>query len=305
MKFLNEYSSIKSVVSDDLSLLEKSIEKLFAEKSAFDSKMLDFTMSSAKRLRPLLGFLYLRANKVKITKEVREIMLAVELIHNATLIHDDVIDNSETRRGKKTFNVEFDNNLAVVSGDFLLSVALERVLSTESVDIVRLFTSAMKDICEGEIYQYFSKFKVLTINEYIKKSEEKTALLFELAILAPLKFLNYNKNTLDLAKKFSKNFGIGFQIRDDLINFLETDLKNKSDFSEGIYTAPVIYAKNLGFDINDFSFEEKSSCVEKTKVLMDNYFDKALVALSDVEESVYKVAIVDIIDLLKKSVQNG
>lgn len=307
MSFTLEYNRIKENVSDELSLLESEIRNLFKDETPLSLRLTQFLTAPSKRLRPVLGFLFFKALDGKITAEQQKILLAVELIHNATLIHDDVIDNSQNRRSESTINAQFDDNLAVVAGDYLLSVAMEKIIETNSIEVLQIFASALKRTCAGEISQYFTKFQVTSIDDYVKKSEEKTALLFWTGIVAGLIFSEKNSDeSVQAGEEFSKNFGIAFQIRDDLINFLNSgDLKQGSDdLKSGVYTAPVIFAlqedKNI---LDDLTVEKIKSAggIEKTEILMDNYFDKAVCAMGNVEPSKYKTAILELIELLKTS----
>lgn len=302
MKFEEEFNKIRNVVKNDIDNLENSIKNLLPDSNPLKKELHEFLTSPAKRLRPLIGFLFLRSIFDKINSKQNDILLAVELIHNATLIHDDVIDEASTRRNIDTLNKRFDNNLAVIAGDFLLSVAMEKVINTGSVETIKICTSALKSTCLGEISQYFDKFKIPTIEDYIEKSKNKTAFLFEIGILSGLK-LSDEKITPKIEKmatEFSQNFGIAFQIRDDLINTLGNSLSNQ-DFESGIYTAPIIFAYQDNPDIlKAKNISEKLNVgIEKTKNLMDNYFKKAILAIDTVEENIYKKAIIDLINLLR------
>jgi geranylgeranyl pyrophosphate synthase len=149
---------------------------------------------------------------------------------------------------------------------------------------------------------------VTSIEDYIKKSRDKTALLFQTGILAGL-LLSEEKDNEELKKtaiEFSENFGIAFQIRDDLINITsENDLKpSQNDFASGIYTAPIIFAtqENANFlEENDFSKLKKTKAIEKTKDLMDTYFNKSISALTALKDSKYQLAIIKLIEILKSS----
>lgn len=304
MSFDNEYKSVKNIVHEDLDFLEQELKNLFVNKTPLDKDLSDFLTAPAKRLRPLLGILFLRCVFNKINSKQYDILLAVELIHNATLIHDDVIDEAEKRRKQETLNVKFNNNLAVVAGDFLLSIAMEKVINTGSVDVIKICTSALKSTCMGEINQYFSKFKITSIDEYIEKSKEKTARLFEIAVFCGL-FLGedvINDDLKQIAVDFSQNFGIAFQIRDDLINILNSDYSSL-DVNAGIYTAPVIFAyrdnKNILKEKNMLQAIKATKGIEKTKELMDNYFERSVSAIRDLEDNIYKKAILDLVELLK------
>lgn len=311
MGFDKRYKKIKGVVQEDLDFLESGIKNLFVNKNPLNQSLLSFLTAPAKRLRPLLGILFLRCVFGKINQRQHNVLLAVELIHNATLIHDDVIDNADKRRRQKTFNVKFDNNLAVVAGDFLLSIAMEKVINAGSIDVIKICTSALKSTCLGEINQYFSKFKVTSIDEYIEKSKQKTARLFEIGILSGL-FLNeklflservIDENLKQTAIDFSQNFGVAFQIRDDLINILKSDNLSSPDVSTGIYTAPVIFAyqenKNILKEKNILAAIKTTKGIEKTKDLMDNHFDAAISAIKNLEDNIYKQTILELIGLLR------
>lgn len=305
MNFEEKYQKVKDTVGDDFSLLEQEIKELFVNKTPLDKDLSNFLTAPAKRLRPLLGFLFLRTLFNEVNESQQNVLLAVELIHNATLIHDDVIDNAETRRKQETLNVKFDNNLAVVAGDLLLSVAMEKVINVNSIDVIKICTSALKSTCLGEINQYFNKFKITSIDEYIEKSREKTALLFEIGILSGL-FLSgqmIDENLKQLATDFAQNFGIAFQIRDDLINILNSDFLSNNDITAGIYTAPIIFAsqehQNILQEENILQKIKDTKGIEKTQNLMDNYFDKSISAIKDLDDNIYKKAILELIYILR------
>lgn len=308
MVFEEKYLEIKDVIAPELAVLETSLRALFQDGSPLSKKLLEFVCAPSKRIRPTLAFLYFKAQNGQITENQQKIMLAVELIHSATLIHDDVIDKSETRRGKKAIRVEFDENLAVVAGDFLLSIALEKIIETGSMKVLEIFTRAIKNTCQGEISQYFAKFSVPSLEQYIEKSKNKTAALFQVGIEAGLVLEPESRSELiQDSLAFAENFGIAFQIRDDLINFIKSDgLKpDLNDFTSGIYTAPVIFARQGASGVGESLSVEKiksSGAIEKSQNLMDNYFTQATSALNRVESSEYKRAILDLIELLETSI---
>ena len=116
-------------------------------------------------------------NKKQIT-----IQTVIELVHNASLIHDDVIDDCSERRGDKSFNAGFGSRLSVIAGDYILSFALTKLAELNSSDILKLFARTLNNMCKGEIDQHFSKFKIPSIEEYIEKTYNKTGALFETAL---------------------------------------------------------------------------------------------------------------------------
>ena len=309
MNFNEKYKKVKNIISDDLLEFEQDIANLFGAENELSARLNTFLTAPSKRLRPLLGMLFSRAYSDSINLNQKKAILAIELIHNATLIHDDVIDDASKRRNQETINSSFDDNLAVVAGDYLLSLAMEKVIETSNLDVVKLFTSAMKNTCIGEIKQYFSKFNVTSIEDYIEKSKNKTALLFEVSVLSSMMLLDEKCSDAEFksAKEFAINFGIAFQIRDDLINVLSSDELKPSlnDLGSGIYTAPVIYAyendKSI-LEIPTLSKIEQAGGIEKAKLLMHNYFQKAQDELKILNSSPYKQALVELISILKESI---
>lgn len=306
MSFEDNYLSIKNIVKNDLNVLESEMLDLFLGENPLDAYLSEFLTRSAKRLRPVLALLFLHSLGKKINKSQLDVLLAVELIHNATLIHDDVIDKADKRRDKDSFNAQFDDNLAVVAGDYLLSIAMEKIISTDSIEVLKIFASALKMTCRGEINQYFSKFTVPTLDEYIEKSKNKTALLFQVAISGALMLDETCSNDLkNSAQVFSENFGIAFQIRDDIKNVLNYAKIENPDIALGIYTAPVIFAhqenKSILESENIFSDIKEAEGIEKAKILMDNYFYKSLSIIENQQDNSYKKAIYELIELLRDS----
>lgn len=305
--FEHAYTEIKNSAKSELNVLEKNIRDLFFDKTPLDKDLLEMLTAPAKRLRPLLAVLFLKFIQQPINHFQQNAMLAVELIHNASLIHDDVIDKAGKRRNQDTLNIKFDDNLAVVAGDFLLSVAMEKIVETNSIEVLNVFASCLKITCVGEINQYFCKYKVPTLEEYIQKSKEKTALLFKAGILGVLLLCEpkVDDELVKIATEFAENFGIAFQIRDDLINFLNSDSLANNDFQSGIYTAPVIFAyqedKDLLDSENPLALIKDLKGIAKTKDLMDNYFYQAILVLEKIKSVEKKEEIFRLVEALKNN----
>ncbi len=289
MAFIEEYSKIKELVKDDLYQIENNLIDFYCGDEDLQRNILEIIKAPSKRLRPVLGLLYLKMYGVEINHQHLDILSAVEIIHNATLIHDDVIDKASVRRNHVTLNENFDNSLAVVSGDFLLSIAIQKLLNVKSFEILSLFNIAIKKMSLGEINQYFNKFKITDFDEYLDKCKYKTAELFMAGLESVAILSDLDRNS---AKDFAKRFGITFQIRDDLLNITESnsDKPSHNDIEDGIYTAPVIFAK----DLNNINYG-----IEKTKELLDNYFNRVKKCLDKAPDNEYKQAIIGLLDLLK------
>ncbi len=289
MEFKEKYEQIRQVVSDELYKVENNLTDFYCGNDKLQESLVGIIKAPSKRIRPLVALLYLKMYGAEITPAQIEIQSAVELIHNTTLIHDDVIDKSDKRRNHKTLNEEFDNSLAVVTGDFLLTSAIKKLLNIKSFDILELFNIAIKKMSIGEIKQYYDKFILTDFDEYLDRCRYKTAELFIASIVSAAMVANLDTNS---AKDFAKRFGISFQIRDDLLNLIsaEEDKPKNNDIEEGIYTAPMIFAK----DVKNLEFG-----IEKTKELLDNYINRVKKCLDKAPENKYKQALIKLLDLLK------
>jgi geranylgeranyl pyrophosphate synthase len=212
-------------------------------------------------------------------------------VHNASLIHDDIIDECNLRRGCKTLSSEFDNKLAVISGDYLLSLAIEILSKLNNFQVLDKFIFTIKQMCQGEINQNFDRFKIGTIEKYIEKTKMKTAYLFETAMTTCVMILN-TKQKIEEISDFGLNFGIAFQIRDDILNFSNSDISKpyNNDIKEGIYNAPVI----LGTEDDNYF-----TGVEKTKILLNNYIKNAENSIKFLPENIYKSALYELLELMK------
>ncbi len=282
MSFQEKYSKILNTVKNEIKEVCINLTSDINIQEPLNTKLSSILNAPSKHIRPLISFLYLKALGLNIDKKQIILQTAIELVHNASLIHDDVIDESNIRRNSKTINNEFDNKLAVISGDYILSIALNYIAKLNSTKIVEMFAETLSFMTKGEINQQFSKFQIPTIEDYIKKTEQKTAKLFETAICGSLILAKTNKN----ASEFAKNFGIAFQIRDDIINIKTS----KTDIKDGIYTAPIIYAGNT---------ENYTNGIEKSQILLNNYIENAYQAIKHIEENKYKIAIIELLGLLK------
>ena len=242
----NSYSDLVNSVEDKLILVEEKITAKLMSKVDLVNKMSEYHLNTGgKRLRALLTLE--SAKLCKYNKGGRDINLAacVELIHAATLMHDDVIDNSDIRRGKKTINTIWGNQSSILVGDYLLSRCFEMMVEDGNLEVLRLLSSTSSEIAQGEVLQLQHKGEVDILEEtYLKIISSKTASLFAAAtkvgaILAE-KDLKY-KEALEF---YGKNLGLTFQIADDALDY-NSELKFfgkkiGNDFFEGKVTLPII-----------------------------------------------------------------
>jgi len=279
-------TAIAQVVNADLERVNANLLFEVDLKPQLANEIEQFLKAPSKRIRSLITILYLRASKMYLLPAHYELLASVELIHNASLVHDDVIDESKLRRSRQTLNDKFDNQLAVISGDYLIGIALEKLVKIGSLSVLDVFAKTLQNMCKGEVNQYFNRFKKTDLESYIEKSTQKTALLFESALKSAILLAeeDYDEKT----SEFALNFGLAFQIRDDLLNVMKKDKsKAMTDVDDGIYNAPLI----LSDDINDG--------IEKTKDLLNNYVNCAKQCIQDLGDSPYKKALIDLLELIK------
>jgi geranylgeranyl pyrophosphate synthase len=287
MTFNEKYSKIKQLCQKELEIIENKMISDVNVKEPLNTCLKGFLKLPSKRIRSVLAILYSKAHEKNLTDKQLELLSVIELVHNASLLHDDVIDESSFRRSQQTLNSQFDNKLAIISGDYLLTLSMEKLVKIGELEIFKNLTQTIQKMCLGEINQNFDRFKIGTMKNYIEKTKNKTAYLFNSALVC-CAILNPELQTDD----FGINVGIAFQIRDDLINLIQTDTDKPSsnDITEGIYNAPVIFTQNP---------QDYDAGIEKTKDLLNNYIKKAQKTIRVLPDNIYKKALEEFLELLK------
>jgi octaprenyl-diphosphate synthase len=242
----NSYYQLKNSVEDKLLLVEEKIKSKLISDVELVQKMTGYHLdTSGKRLRALLTLC--SAKMCGYIKGTRDINLAacVELIHSATLMHDDVIDNGSIRRGKKTLNKIWDNHSSVLVGDYLLSRCFEMMVEDGNIEVLKLLSSTSSKIVQGEILQLQHKCEVDMLEEtYLKIISAKTAELFAAATKVGAILSNVKNKKKEALEFYGRNLGLTFQIADDTLDYnSELKLFGKkigNDFYEGKITIPII-----------------------------------------------------------------
>ena len=224
----------------------RSIESLRIDSRGFHKGVLDHIRQRAgKRMRPILILLMAR-NFGKVSSVTQHSAVGLELLHTASLVHDDVVDESGERRGQASVNATYNNKVAVLVGDYILSTALLHVSYSHSEEIVRYLAELGRTLSNGEILQLNSiSNEEISEEIYYEVINQKTAALFEAC--AGIGALSANASAVEVtaAKRFGQNLGIIFQIRDDIFDYYDSKEIGKptgNDMTEGKLTLPVIYA---------------------------------------------------------------
>ena len=257
-----------------LSLIKKPIEgylddfiKLFNDSLSHTDGLLSQVLEhirsrGGKRMRPML-ILLIAKNYGGISSVTQHSAVGLELLHTASLVHDDVVDESKERRGQASVNAEYNNKVAVLVGDYVLSTALLNVALTNNTHIVQSLAELGRTLSNGEILQLSniqnSEFSEEVYYEVIKM---KTAALFEACCEIGAMSANATEEDLEKAKSFGRNLGIMFQIRDDIFDYYDSKEIGKptgNDMTEGKLTLPVLYALNSTED------EEMKAIARKVK----------------------------------------
>ena len=239
-------SIIKQPISSELCDFIDLFNKALSHADGLLSQALEHIRNRAgKRMRPIL-ILLMAKNFGEISDITQHAAVGLELLHTASLVHDDVVDESGERRGQKSVNAMFDNKVAVLVGDYILSTALLHVSYTHSETIVRHLAELGRTLSNGEILQ-LSNIQNQDISEevYYQVIKQKTAALFEACAAIGALSAGAPEEEIQEAKKFGQNLGIIFQIRDDIFDYYDQANVGKptgNDMAEGKLTLPVIHA---------------------------------------------------------------
>ena len=242
----NSYLSLKNLVGSKLDGVTQQIKVKLASEINLIHKMTSYHVKSGgKRIRPLLTLASAKLCGYKNGNRDVNLAACIELIHNATLLHDDVIDNSDLRRGIKTANSVWGNQSSVLVGDYLLSRCFEMMVEDGSGEILKLLSSTSSRIAQGEVLQLEYKGEIDLLEEtYFNIINMKTAALFSAATKVGACLGNKNKKEKDALESYGKNLGLAFQIADDALDYLSTKpifgKEIGKDFYEGKTTLPLI-----------------------------------------------------------------
>ena len=259
---------------DYLSLIKKPIEndlndfiELFNRNLSHDDGLLSSALThirqrGGKRMRPMLILLTAK-NYGAISDVTQHAAVGLELLHTASLVHDDVVDESEERRGQASVNASYNNKVAVLVGDYILSTALLSVSFTCNQRIIQYLAELGRTLAAGEILQ-LSNIQNQEFSEevYYQVINQKTAALFEACAAIGAISAGASDEDIEKASKFGQTLGIMFQIRDDIFDYYDSKEIGKptgNDMAEGKLTLPVIYA------LNNTDFESMHTLARKVK----------------------------------------
>ncbi|XP_054814457.1 solanesyl diphosphate synthase 1, chloroplastic isoform X2 [Prosopis cineraria] len=305
------------VVADDLLTLNKNLKSIVgAENPVLMSAAEQIFSAGGKRMRPALVFLVSRATgelvgMKELTMKHRRLAEIIEMIHTASLIHDDVLDESNLRRGKETVHQLYGTRVAVLAGDFMFAQSSWYLANLENLEVIKLISQVIKDFASGEIKQASSLFDCeLQLEEYLIKSYYKTASLIAASTKGAAIFSGADSSITEKMYEYGRNLGLSFQIVDDILDFTQTSEQlgkpAASDLAKGNLTAPVIFALEREQKLRDIiesefsetgSFNEaialvkSSGGIERAQELAKEKADIAIQNIQCLPQSTYRLAL--------------
>ena len=311
---------IYDTVANDFSRVNDLIRRRLASDVPMVEKIAQYIVDSGgKRLRPLLVLLTARATGYTGDDHLK-LAAVIEFLHTATLLHDDVVDTSDLRRGKATANAQWGNAPSVLVGDFLYSRAFQMMVELQSLPIMDVLSKATVVIAEGEVLQLVNvKNPNLTESQYMEVIHNKTAMLFEAASHTGALLANAPDQLARAMKDFGTHLGLAFQLVDDVLDYRgDAAAMGKNvgdDLAEGKVTLPLIHAMENGDDptrqlirkairqggLDDLpaiiGIVEQSGALDYTLTRAKEQAEKASACLNSLPPSAHRDALSDLTDL--------
>ena len=312
-------TSLFAPVDDDLRLLTDNLKNLVGARHPILAAAAEHLFEAGgKRVRPAIVLLVSRATMLDrdITPRHRRLAEITEMIHTASLVHDDVVDEAELRRGVPTVNSLFDNRVAVLAGDFLFAQSSWYLANLDNLEVVKLLSEVIRDFAEGEIQQGINRFDTsISLEAYLEKSYYKTASLIANSAKAAGVLSDQSAEVNHHLYNYGRNLGLAFQIVDDILDFTSpTEVLGKpsgSDLISGNITAPALFAmeENPYIEVlieREFSqegdiekaldFIHSSQGIPRSKELAAQYGQSALKHLDCLASSPSKEVLIELVD---------
>lgn len=243
---MNSIERIKAPVASYVERFHRDFEEILMSKSEWLTEAVRLlSASTGKMVRPIMTSLMAGLYVDVLPEKTINSAILLELIHTATLIHDDVIDGASRRRGQPTLNAIFDNRVAVLMGDFVLSSALIGAIQTEDLRIIGIVSAIGRELTEGEIRQFETAESVLLDEEvYLDVIRQKTAVLFRSCAEVAGITVEAREEDIKSLAACGEYLGMAFQIRDDIFDYYQTDIGKPTgnDIREGKVTLPLLHA---------------------------------------------------------------
>ncbi|MDX8046118.1 heptaprenyl diphosphate synthase component II [Gracilibacillus sp. S3-1-1] len=314
MKLAKTYTFLKK----DLSLIEKTLEEtVYAEQPVLHDASTQLLKAGGKRLRPVFALLASKFGDYQLDK-IKNVASSLELIHMASLVHDDVIDDSDLRRGKPTVKAKWDDQVAMLTGDYIFAKALQQFTEIDDPRAHQILSKTMIELTVGEIEQIKDKYNLdQNLKIYLRRIKRKTALLISSSCQLGAIVARTDRTTEKALFKYGYYMGMSYQIIDDILDFTASEKElgkpAGSDLVQGNITLPVLYAlenEEIRSDLkkafskpNEVTQADlqpiitkiaESSAIEKARKVSDRYLQKAYHSLHLLPENQAKEALANI-----------
>lgn len=251
-KFFNDNPQL----SEDLEEVQKIILKqLTSDNTSFSDVIKKSFNENSKLVRPALVLIGANYNS-KVKKQALSLGAAVEMMHVASLIHDDIIDEAKIRRAIPTINEQYDNGYAVICGDFLFSKSFELIFKTQDLKGISLMGTNVTNMVFGEVEQYLNRFNLdMSIDDYLSIIDKKTANFMATSLVLGANLAMVNENEKKKLENVGRYLGIYFQLQDDLLDFSQENIIGKSsqtDIKRGTYSLPLIITLQKDNELKDY-----------------------------------------------------
>lgn len=307
----NRYNDIREELQEVITVMKNNTK---CKDKKIENSIKDLIHSGGKLLRPAFVIVSSHFGDYDAEK-ARSLAAVIELLHMATLIHDDVIDDSKIRRGQETIQSKYGKDYAVYIGDFLFCVCFKILASSATLQSVKIDSNSMSRICLGEIDQLNSRFNSkVSVKRYLNRASGKTAELFSLSLYIGAAESGCDDTTCKQLWQIGHNIGMAFQIIDDVLDYTGTnDSIGKSvtiDIKQGIFTLPLIYAAKKNskafqpyFEKHSFSDEDVRQIIKlvnengglnRAKELAAKYTKKAFKMIDNLPQNPYKTILKEI-----------
>ncbi len=321
---MTKFDEIKTSINPELQALNTIIRSsLHSNSELLNNIVIKYLETKGKQIRPIIVIL-----SAKLFSDVNEHVLngaaAIELLHNASLIHDDVVDETKMRRGNATVNSIWDNHIAVLVGDFFVSNALECAISSDDIRVISTISKLGKELSTGELDQIdIAKNHSITEENYFHIIRKKTASLFRSCVQVGGFTVGAGESDIERLATFVELLGLCFQIKDDIFDYFKDEAIGKptgNDLREGKITLPLIYAlsqtalpqceqmrrlaasDNLSNDDIEqlIEFAKEAGGIDYAYESMERLKQKASVIIADFPESEAKTAFLSLFDFIIK-----
>lgn len=310
-KFWDRYPSIKTDLEKVVEIMKQNVKN---REKIIEEALLDLIDSGGKLLRP--GLLLISGGFGRYDREkLCNLAAVVEMLHMATLIHDDIIDDAKIRRGKETIQSKYGKDYAVFMGDILFSRCFMALSTNTSMENMRMLSEAIFNICTGEIEQFSSHFSLqMSVKKYLKRIAAKTAALFSLSCYIGAYESGCSKELVNNLSKIGYDIGMAFQIIDDILDYTgDAKVVGKptgNDLREGIFTLPLIYSikidksklipilskdKYSDEDItNIINITKDLGGINKARILAKQYTDRAFTRINKLPDNENKQVFLEV-----------